>query len=662
MKCPNCKLDIGLLSEKSNHCPNCGYIFPIDIFEKIKSYIEIRKSIENLDELKVTFSHQLNSLQSQSINFGKMLVNDFEKIDLKNQTIELRDIRPKVDSEANNQTFIPNSLPNKIKKPPINWEILFGFNGFLILGVISVIFGVGFFIRKAFVSGLLGPVGKVSIIYIGAAASLGLGNFFRKKRFPEFGQGLIGMGIALLYYATYSGFQNYGLFNQFIAFFLMILITTFAVFIAVLEDNKWLAVLGLIGGFSTPIMLQSGVANNLTLYSYITILNSGLLAIAFYKKWNILNNLGFVATYLVFGFSFKYDDFWTSIIFVNLFFFIYSIVPFAYHLVKEKKENVTNTFLIFFNSFVALAFNYNLFYANRYPIQYLAIITLLYTVNFVIMASYLYQKGRKEEQTFIFTIAQAALILSITFPIIFSKELITVFWFAEATALMWISKSINSKKLVYGAYAVLFVALGKFFTIDYFYNFGLTDNFVILPNYTFNILSRYIISAFLLASFYGFIKLFKEIREVKDNHLIIAGSWSLWVASLFAITNVEVSSFFYTNFSEARFVALSILWAIFAISLMYTGLRLNQKAVRQVAIALFMITLSKVFFFDISELGVSYKFISFIVLGLILILTSYLYRKYKDDLLGHNESIIVNNPKNNLENNTVEERKNNEEV
>ncbi|MBC7475359.1 MAG: DUF2339 domain-containing protein, partial [Candidatus Sericytochromatia bacterium] len=360
MKCPNCKLDIGLLSEQSNHCPNCGYIFPIDIFEKIKAYIEIKNSIENLDKLKVTFSDQLQSLQSQSINFGKILVDEFEKIDLKNKTIELRDIRPKIDSEAINQTFIPDRLPNKVKKPPINWEILFGFNGFLILGVISVIFGVGFFIRKAFVSGLLGPVGKVSIIYLGAAASLGLGNFFRKKRFPEFGQGLIGMGIALLYYATYSGFQNYGLFNQFIAFFLMILITTFAVFIAVLEDNKWLAVLGLVGGFSTPIMLQAGNADNITLYSYITILNSGLLAIAFYKKWNILNNLGFIATYLVFGFSFKYDDFWTSIIFVNLFFFIYSIVPFAYHLIKEKKENVTNTSLIFLNTFVALAFNYDL--------------------------------------------------------------------------------------------------------------------------------------------------------------------------------------------------------------------------------------------------------------------------------------------------------------
>ncbi|MBC7472742.1 MAG: DUF2339 domain-containing protein, partial [Candidatus Sericytochromatia bacterium] len=254
------------------------------------------------------------------------------------------------------------------------------------------------------------------------------------------------------------------------------------------------------------------------------------------------------------------------------------------------------------------------------------------------------------------------LILSITFPIIFSKELITVFWFAEATALMWISKSINSKKLVYGSYAVLVIALGKFFTIDYFYNFGLDDNFVILPSYTFNILSRYIISAFLLVSFYGLIKLFKEIKEVKKQHLIIAVLWSMWVISLFTITNVEVSSFFYTYFSEARFVAVSILWAIFAISLMYTGLRLNQKIVRQVSIALFMITVSKVFFFDISELGVSYKFISFIVLGLILILTSYLYRKYKDDLIGHNESkenTIVNN---NLENNTVEERNNNEEV
>jgi uncharacterized membrane protein len=56
-----------------------------------------------------------------------------------------------------------------------------------------------------------------------------------------------------------------------------------------LENNRWLAVLGLIGGFSTPFMIESDVGNNLGLYSYITILNIGLLSIAFNKKVGYFN-------------------------------------------------------------------------------------------------------------------------------------------------------------------------------------------------------------------------------------------------------------------------------------------------------------------------------------------------------------------------------------
>lgn len=633
MKCPNCKTDINLSVEQSEYCPNCHYNFSEDIKEKLEIYKQIKSSIRRLDLMRQNFSENLEVLQMQADSLEKSFNKDFEKVEVAESYI-----KPEPVVATNSEIQSPQVEEIKKVKPPkktIHWEMLFGFNGFLILGVISVVIGVGFFIRKAFVSGLLGPVGKVSIIYLAAIISLGIGNFFRKKRYPEFGQGLIGMGIALLYYSTYSAFHNYELFNQFVAFFLMILITTFAVFIAVLDNNKWLAVLGLIGGFSTPIMLDSGSSQNIALYSYITILNSGLLAIAFYKKWNILNNLGFISTYLIFGFTFKTNEFWTSVIFLNIYFFVYSLVPFAYHLFKEKKENLTNTALIFLNSFVALGFNYDLITAKNYPIEYLSIITLLYSVNFIAMASYIYKQGRKEEQSFIFTIAQASLLLSITVPIIFSKEVITLFWSAEAAILMWVSNKVNSRKLVIASTVMLSIALGKFFFVDYDDNFSVIHMQHINPDYTFKIMPRYIVSIFLLASFYKLIDIFKNMGNISYKNEGLTAFYSVFVLSLFTVLNVEVSAFFYSNYPNGRFVALSILWAIFAISMMYAGLRFNVKTVRQAATGLFGLTLIKVFFFDIAELSISYKFISFIVLGIILIFTSYMYRTFKDQIVSH---------------------------
>ncbi|RZL31182.1 MAG: DUF2339 domain-containing protein, partial [Pedobacter sp.] len=350
---------------------------------------------------------------------------------------------------------------------------------------------------------------------------------------------------------------------------------------------------------------------------YITILNIGLLGIAFNKKWNILNNLGFIATYLLYLTTFKYTEFALSTVFVNIFFLIYSIVPLAYYIFKSKKENISNSMLIFINSFVALAINYRLIEGNDYPIEYLSIVTVLYTLNFALMANYLYKKGRGDEPSFVFTIGKAALFLSITIPIIFSGSAITVFWAAETVVLAWISDRLKNKSILYGAYAILIISVSKFFLYDYSETFNVTENFYISGGYTYQLVPRLFSSAFLIASYYQFLNLYR--KSTFKNNLTFSIFGLGWIASLFTVLNVEVASFFHDYLINLKFVSISVLWAVFAVTLMYFGLKRNMKVIRQISIALFGLTLAKVFFFDIAEMSASYKFISFIILGLVLI-------------------------------------------
>lgn len=628
MKCPNCSQNIETLVNNIS-CPNCFYNFSQETANNINFHNSIKTNIRSIELTQKTFSEQIERLKNELIIFEDKIYNSPEF----NQKRINEEKKPLVKEEEIKEINIiekpkKNQLIEKLQS--IHWELLLGFNGLLILGVISIITGVGFFIRKAFVSGLLGPVGKVSIIYLGAVLSLGIGNFFRKKNLAEFGTGIIGMGIALLYYSTYAAFQKYFIFNQTITFLLMILITVFSVFMAILENNRWLAVLGLIGGFSTPFMIENGSSNNLGLYSYITILNIGLLSIAFKRKWNILTNLGFIGTYSLYLTTFKYSEFWLSAIFVNIFFFIYSFMPLVYYIFKSNKENISNSFLIFLNSFVALFANYYLIKENNYPIEYLSVITVLYTLNFTIMANYLYKNGRGNEQSFIFTIGKAALFLGITVPIIFSGEVITVFWIAETVALVWISEKLSNTKLLYSSYLLLFISLFKFFLIDYNANFKV-DDFVIVQGYTHKVVERLFSSIFLLGAYYKFIDILRKSKFKTDFNIGVVGFG--WILSLFTILNIEVSSFFYSYASNLRFVSISALWALFAITLMYFGLKFDNKFIRRASISLFGLTLTKVFFFDISEMSASYKFVSFIVLGIILIFASYLYRQFKQQII-----------------------------
>jgi hypothetical protein len=80
---------------------------------------------------------------------------------------------------------------------------------------------------------------------------------------------------------------------------------------------------------------------------------------------------------------------------------------------------------------------------------------------------------------------------------------------------------------------------------------------------------------------------------------------------------------------DADKYGLSILWGLFALAVVVIGIWKNKKHLRISAIALLAGTLLKLFFYDISELGTIPKTLLFVSLGLLLLLVSFLYNKYK---------------------------------
>jgi uncharacterized membrane protein len=85
-------------------------------------------------------------------------------------------------------------------------------------------------------------------------------------------------------------------------------------------------------------------------------------------------------------------------------------------------------------------------------------------------------------------------------------------------------------------------------------------------------------------------------------------------------------------------LGLSIIWGVYALGLVVLGIRNKQKHLRLAAIALFVITLVKLFLYDLAGARTITKTISFISLGVILLLVSYLYNRYKEVLFGDDEA------------------------
>ncbi|WP_397457765.1 DUF2339 domain-containing protein [Pseudomonas asplenii] len=205
-----------------------------------------------------------------------------------------------------------------------NW--LFGGNTVLRVGVLLLFLGLAFLLRYA-TEGMVVPV---ELRYAGVAGCalglLGLGWWLRLRN-SNYGLMLQGTGIAVLYLTVFAAMRLHPLLDPSAALGLLVAVTVFSAILAVTQDAVGLAAAAALGGFAAPILTSTGSGNHVALFSYFILLNSGILAIAWFKAWRLLNLIGFVGTFGI-GFawglrSYQPELLWSTEPFLVLFFLMY---------------------------------------------------------------------------------------------------------------------------------------------------------------------------------------------------------------------------------------------------------------------------------------------------------------------------------------------------
>lgn len=631
MLCPECQTPLKpFLPEAAPLCSHCQHVFSESQIWQIHHYFSLRKQQEYARQLKAKAQGQIMGLEKD--------------IDAVITVFQSSAVTPNVPlkkpAESHQELAKPAApkpsakpLPQKIALPfqeaDFQWEKLLGFNLLLIIGVIFVLLGSVFFIRKVFVSGVLGPVGKLALIYLGALSTLGIGNVFRSK-WKDFGLMIMGLGVLLLYVSTYTGFHIYGLLPQSVAFGLMFLVTLFTVILALREDNKALSILALCGGMATPVLLQNDQNDYWGLNLYLLILNLGFLGLALKKQWHILYYLGFLSTYGLFLGSLKTAAFYPGIGMLNLYVLLYSLYPFlSFTLMKNAKQQGPLN-VLFVNATVGGFGSYFLLKEHAYAVESFAVITLGYTLMFVAMAIPL---RNKYPRGFHVMSGLAALFVLITVPVLLSKQIMTITFFALMVILLWVGERLNHHAMMWGSGVLHIVLVCKLLCYDYPFIFGF-EFFHIEPHYTHLWLARWSTLGFGLLCSWAATHKWQFISPKAGGLGWKTPSWSLFVLLLFFISNLEVHAFAHDYIPQSGFVAVSILWALFAMAMIAFGLFKHVSALRKAGMTLFFLTFVKVFFIDLAQLEITYKFISFTVIGIFLIFTSYLYRRFKDQLQG----------------------------
>lgn len=311
------------------------------------------------------------------------------------------------------------------------------------IGIAILVLAIGFFVKYAIDNDWIGPIGRVGVGLICGGILIGVAHVLRKS-YKAFSSVLVGGGLAVFYFTIALAYHQYQLFGQSTAFIIMLVITAFAVILSLLYDRQELAVIALVGGFVAPFLAGNGSGNYKILFSYLLILNTGLLVIAYHKSWRLLNLLAFLFTSLLFvsWVSTLTSDatpatYGGGFVFATTFYILFFLINIA-HNIKENQKFIASDFGILLVN-TCLYFAAGLYLLSEMNLaSYRGLFSASMGVLNLLTSYILFRKRKVDSNILYLLIGITLTFISLTAPIQLHGHYITLFWASESVLLCWL--------------------------------------------------------------------------------------------------------------------------------------------------------------------------------------------------------------------------------
>lgn len=566
-----------------------------------KNVIHLKKEVEQLKK-DTTVSSQSESKHTSVAPVPKAL--ETQNLKIVAERNNPKTITPK-------QPLSPNTSPQKItqkknetqqkttqkhpiteqpKSPTVNtpkqkrdYEKLIGENWLNKIGIAVLVLGIGFFVKYAIDQNWIGLIGRVAIGFAAGATLIGIAHYLHQK-YRSFSSVLIGGGVSIFYFTITIAYQQYHLFSQTSAFIALILVTLSTTLLALYYNRKELAIIALIGAFSSPFMVSNGTGNYSFLFTYIAIINLGMLVLSYYKKWRIVSQLALVFTTLFYGIWLVNETITESIkanlslLFASIFFIQFIGMNMLYNL--KQKINFTAWEFIQLTSITALYFGAVMYIMEQHQFTVSkGGFTLLFSLFFLLLTGIARSISETDKALINLLLGKTATFITLTGALIFSGDFVTIFWAIEGVVLLVIGRFGKMTVLKNAAIIVNAIAL-----------FGFARHLIgdfISPNNPNQFISPpFITGLFLMVGFGATLILLKKEKD-KDLFLQIPTKTYRYIigVSLFVI---GYTSLFYELSHQIRHLEYSkgrhlIIW-IFHFSIILLGIfigRFKQSALIQ---------------------------------------------------------------------------------
>ena len=311
------------------------------------------------------------------------------------------------------------------------------------VGVVLSLFGVGFLVKEGVDRQWLVLPTEMRLILVAlfGIGLLVLGWRLRTKK-RAYALPVQGGGIGVLYLTIYASFGFYQLLPASLTFVLLVIVTAAAAVLAVLQDARSLAVLGIFGGFMAPVLASTDSGNHVALFSYYALLDVAIVAIAWFKAWRVLNVLGFAFTFGIATLwgadAYRPELFATTEPFLVLFTLMFLVIPVLFALRTEPSlRGFVDGTLMFGTPIVAFALQTRLVGDTEYGLAISAVVLALVYVG---MATFLYRTRRDSLRVLV----EAQLALGVAFvtvavPLALDARWTSAAWALQGAALVWLA-------------------------------------------------------------------------------------------------------------------------------------------------------------------------------------------------------------------------------
>ncbi|RZL33160.1 MAG: DUF2339 domain-containing protein, partial [Pedobacter sp.] len=357
--------------------------------------------------------------------------------------------------------IIPNSPTPTFSQPQNNFaerfkrenmvksdfEKFIGENLISKIGILILIIGVAIGAKYAIDHEMISPLTR---IILGYAVGGGLMVFAikLKEKYENFSAVLVSGAIAIMYFITYAAYDFYALIPQVLAFALMVAFTSFTVVAAIKYNKQVIAHIGLVGAYAVPFLLSDGSGKVGVLFTYMAIINIGILILSFKKYWKPLFYASFGLTWLIFlawrldlGANNKF--FALSLFFSAVFFVTFYITNLAYKVSKKEIFGFSDVVLLLLNSFIYYGIGYFILAENQNSVELLGLFTLANAVIHFVVSLIIYKKRLADKNLFYLVLAMVITFITMAVPVQLNGGWVTIFWSVEAAVLFYVGRVKN---------------------------------------------------------------------------------------------------------------------------------------------------------------------------------------------------------------------------